>query len=92
MKHLILLLAIVAVSCRRNPKAIRSQDYYYPQWIAYVDSFNCYSAKLACSHYSDLDVISNWHRVSDSINKYYKLMYPNGNPAAKKFHNPCDCN
>jgi hypothetical protein len=86
MKYLLLLF--VFVSCKDEP--IRKVDWlkesngrynydytvnadkYRPKFNAYYDSGWC-AAK--CNNVSQLD------RFSDSLHRYYALMYPNGNPA-----------
>lgn len=82
---------MLAVGCKDK---ISPRDYYEPFFNRAVDSISYYECKFKCAKSTeDAGVIlrGKYQDFIDSMNKYYALMYPIGNPADKKKANPCDC-
>lgn len=100
MKKLFLafLVIVFLIGCRDTTiKAdTNPRDYYHSAWAMYIDSSSYYFEKFVCC-YGTNNVAAevykaNQFRYSDSANRYYALMYPNGNPADKQDPKPpCDC-
>ena len=57
------------------------RDYYQPKYDAYTDSFYCV---ILCKN-------NDYKRFKDSCDRYYKLMFPNGNPSAYQEPSKCNC-
>ena len=91
-----ILLLFVLLSCRgkdywkERSEGLYDYNYriavekYNPIYQTFIDSFYC---SVACKNHVGVQ------RFSDSADRYYKLMYPNGNPARIRMGNDkkCDC-
>lgn len=87
MKY-ILILAFIIGGCDKI-KSTKSE--YKRIFYVYIDSSKCYYQKWLCSwnkgEYTTADKWSaHQDRCSDSVNKYFDLMYPNPEPNSQ-----CDC-
>lgn len=77
-----IIAAILLESCK-------NEEGYQAKFIRYGDSCLFWDDRFLCNvKCGNLDSMKISHEIghafNDSVNKYYDLMYPNGNPADNK--------
>lgn len=98
MRYLLILIAVIFVCFGCGEKS--SRDVYVDTWEKYIDSCGYYFEKWQCcfnnKEFEKARVFGDKQSIFvDSSKKYYKLMYPNGNPADKRAEAKkpyCNCN
>lgn len=87
------LLPLILLLCISS--CVSRESHYRKEFNRYIDSSNCYHDKWNClfdsGKYKEADIILSIRKpFSDSVDKYYALMYPTGNPYGKR-KKVCDC-